>query len=145
MNEIEKKIAKLTTDPFTGMLSDSEIRCGNCIYCEGSFSGTCRALPPYFQGDILDGCLRWPKVDPKTDWCGMFKSRQEKREDEQKKPEAKSDDDGEVKRLKRALKRINDSIVKNGNTIGMSMNVFELKAIAETALGIEDKGDGGNG
>ena len=145
MNDTENKIADITQSMFP-MTVNSEIRCCNCIYCEDKVvNGTCKALPPYFQNDLLDGFIRWPKVNPKTDWCGMFKPRHEKPEDEQKKPEAKSDDDGEVKRLKYALKRINDSIVKSGNTIGMSLTVFELKAIAETALGIEDKGDGGNG
>ena len=41
----------------------------------------------------------------------------------------------EIRRLKRALERINDSIVVDGNSIGMAMTIYELKGIVETALG----------
>ncbi len=38
-------------------------------------------------------------------------------------------------RLRNALKRINDSIIKTGShSITMSMSIFELKGIVETAL-----------
>ena len=41
----------------------------------------------------------------------------------------------ENKRLRKTLERINDSIVRTGpNSIGTSINLFELKGIVETAL-----------
>ena len=41
----------------------------------------------------------------------------------------------ENKRLRKTLERINDSIVRTGpNSIGASINLFELKGIVETAL-----------
>ena len=45
----------------------------------------------------------------------------------------------EAKRLKQALRRINDAIQITGpNTIGMTMTIFELKGIVETALEDDD-------
>ena len=40
----------------------------------------------------------------------------------------------EIKRLKKALRKINDSIVCDGNSITMNISIFELKGIVETAL-----------
>lgn len=45
----------------------------------------------------------------------------------------------EAKRLKQALRRINDAIQITGpNSIGMTMTIFELKGIVETALEDDD-------
>ena len=45
------------------------------------------------------------------------------------------------KRLLKAFKKINESIVKTGaHSVGMSISVFELKGIVETAL-LEDEDD----
>lgn len=37
-------------------------------------------------------------------------------------------------RLKKALERINNSITRDGNSINMSISIFELKGIVETAI-----------
>ena len=79
MTKVEEKIGWMT-EGHVNTKATSWIRCGNCVFCkDGKLfdKSTCRALPPYFQGDGWDGYRRWPEVDKDEDWCGKFIPRTE--------------------------------------------------------------------
>lgn len=133
MTKTQRKIEAMTSTNNVDAIGVKNIRCKNCMYCLIVPFGksTCRALPPYFPYSGYDGNnKRWPEVDKDNDWCGKFEAR-----DEVNEPYDKNDSSA----LRYALERINEGIVRTGpNTIGTSLNLVEIKTIAETALGIAD-------
>ncbi len=78
MTEFQSRISQMTRG-YCDLEKTKNIRCKNCIYCKIKVweVSTCRALPPYYQGDGWDGYRRWPVVNPEEDWCGKFIDRNE--------------------------------------------------------------------
>lgn len=129
MTQTEQKIGWMT-EGHVNTEATSEIRCKNCIYCKDEEfvdKSTCRESPPYFQRDGWSGWRRWPEVDKDEDWCGKFKHRSEQVGET-------TDKNSSETVLKYALEKINDGIVKDGNSARTSLTLFEIKAIVETAL-----------